>query len=66
MVHKVDGNPQLDTCDWSMYLNILKVVRNKTLKISIIDNFFLSVDGNETLYSYTTWEYMAKIEIKLL
>ena len=21
---KVDGNPQLDTCDWSMYSNILK------------------------------------------
>ena len=24
MVYKVDGNPQLDTCDWSMYSNILK------------------------------------------
>ena len=23
MVYKVDGNPQLDTCDWSMYSNIL-------------------------------------------
>ena len=26
MVYKVDGNPQLDTCDWSMYSNILKVM----------------------------------------
>ena len=26
MVYKVDGNPQLDTCDWSMYSNILKCV----------------------------------------
>ena len=25
MVYKVDGNPQLDTCDWSMYSNILKL-----------------------------------------
>ena len=24
MVYKVDGNPQFDTCDWSMYSNILK------------------------------------------
>ena len=24
MVYKVDGNPQLDSCDWSMYSNILK------------------------------------------
>ena len=23
MVYKVDGNPQLDSCDWSMYSNIL-------------------------------------------
>ena len=25
MVYKVDGNPQLDTCDWSMYSNILNL-----------------------------------------
>ena len=25
MVYKVDGNPQLDTCDWIMYSNILKL-----------------------------------------
>ena len=25
MVYKVDGNPQLDLCNWSMYSNILKV-----------------------------------------
>ena len=24
MIDKVDGNPQLDSCDWSMYSNILK------------------------------------------
>ena len=24
MVYKVEGNPQLDSCDWSMYSNILK------------------------------------------
>ena len=24
MVHKVDGNPQLDPRDWSMYKHILK------------------------------------------
>ena len=23
MVYKVDGNPQVDTCDWSVYSNIL-------------------------------------------
>ena len=23
MVYKVDGNPQLNTCDWSMFSNIL-------------------------------------------
>ena len=26
MVYKVDGDPQLDTCDWSMYWNILKIL----------------------------------------
>ena len=26
MVYKVDGNPQLDSRDWSMYSNILKMV----------------------------------------
>ena len=26
MVYKVDGNPQLDSRDWSMYSNILKVI----------------------------------------
>ena len=25
MAYKVDGNPQLDTCDWSMYSNILEL-----------------------------------------
>ena len=25
MVYKVDGNPHLDTYDWSMYTNILKL-----------------------------------------
>ena len=25
MVYKVDGNPQLDSSDWSMYSNILKL-----------------------------------------
>ena len=25
MVHKVDGNPQFDSRDWSMYSNILKL-----------------------------------------
>ena len=25
MIYKVDGNPQLDTCDSSMYSNILKL-----------------------------------------
>ena len=25
MVYEVDGNPQLDTCDWSMYSNIVKL-----------------------------------------
>ena len=24
MAYKVDGNPLLDSCDWSMYSNILK------------------------------------------
>ena len=28
MVYKVDGNPQLDICDWSMYSNILKLIHN--------------------------------------
>ena len=27
MVYKVDGNPQLDTCDWSMYSNILNPIQ---------------------------------------
>ena len=27
MVYKVDGNPQLDSPDWSMYSNILKCDR---------------------------------------
>ena len=26
MVYKVDWNPQLDICDWSMYSKILKLV----------------------------------------
>ena len=30
MIYKVDRNPQLDTCDWSMYLNILKYLCCKT------------------------------------
>ena len=36
MVYKVDGNPQLDTCDWSMYSNILKVSRVKAYQISCL------------------------------
>ena len=24
----MDRNPQLDTCDWSMYSNILKLIQN--------------------------------------
>ena len=26
MIYKVDGNLQLDSCDWSMYSNILNTV----------------------------------------
>ena len=26
MVYKVDGNPQLDSRDWSMYSNIFKIL----------------------------------------
>ena len=34
MVYKVDGNPQLDTCDWSMYSNILKsLIKTPTSQI---------------------------------
>ena len=29
MVYKVDGNPQIDSRDWSMYSNILKRLKNK-------------------------------------
>ena len=27
MVYKVDGNPQLDSSDWSMYSNILNPIQ---------------------------------------
>ena len=32
MVYKVDGNPQIDSGDWSMYSNILKIFLNPRLK----------------------------------
>ena len=34
MVYKVDGNPQLDSRDWSMYLNILNCQDNKKVSFS--------------------------------
>ena len=34
------------------------------MRTLIADNFFLPVDGNQTLYSHRTWEYMAKTEVK--
>ena len=37
MVHKVDGNPQLDTCGWSMYSNILKY-QYLSMKIKYLKN----------------------------
>ena len=30
MVYKVDGNPQLDSRDWSMYANILNLLKLQT------------------------------------
>ena len=27
--YEIDGNPQLDACDWSMFSNILKVKVNR-------------------------------------
>ena len=44
MVYKVDGNPQFDTCDWSMYSNILNKIFNQ-LGITV---------SNETLHRYIT------------
>ena len=39
MVHKVDGNPQLDSRDWSMYSNILKDTRiSRTEALEIPEN----------------------------
>ena len=46
MVYKVDGNPQLDTCDWSMYSNILKGLFNMYL---IYFTFIKSVAINKDL-----------------
>ena len=30
MIYKVDGDPQLDSRDWSMYSNILKLITKYT------------------------------------
>ena len=43
----------------------VKMVRNK--KFTNFDNwwlFLLPFDGNETLYSHRTWEYIAKMEVE--
>ena len=36
MVYKVDGNPQLDSRDWSMYSNILEARFSQLIKSPII------------------------------
>ena len=44
MVYKVDGNPQLDPRDWSMYSNILKVTPTsftKSARCHISAQFFV-------------------------
>ena len=42
-----------------------KVVRNKNLKIFIEKLFLLPFEGNETLYSYRIWKYIAKTEVEI-
>ena len=54
MVYRVDGNPQLDSLDWSMYLNILKKDSNKdgTTKWYVLIRFWItSQSSNEILIS---------------
>ena len=44
----------------------LRWSETKNVKIFIIDGFFaFKLDDNETLYSYRTWKYIAKTEVKM-
>ena len=45
----------------------VKVVRNKKLKILIIDDvlFVPPLDDNATLWNHKTWKYIAKTEVNI-
>ena len=56
MVYKVDGNPQLDSRDWSMYSNIFNRIEANTHGTILKANSHGAVCSNywEDLYVLTT------------
>ena len=51
MVYKVDGNPQLDSSDWSIYSNILKNALVYELKTLHTLNFVIKETKDRTVIS---------------
>ena len=43
----------------------LRWLETKKIENFDIDNFFMPLDGNITLYNCRTWEYIAKTEIEI-
>ena len=68
MVYKVDGNPQLDSRDWSMYSNILKVVNEETYRnicdITHLINIALFENLSSKIYFKQLWLKWAMTDLE--
>ena len=69
MVYKVDGNPQLDTCDWSMSSNILNrkefkksvgVYINHVQDFTLLTTNFSSVKRYKNSCKKNAWRLMKR------
>ena len=61
MAYKVDGNPQLDTCDWSVYSNIFECV---ILQISCLIKFSKLPHLDANLYIMTEIKSTARFHFE--
>ena len=67
---------QIWSCQMTKLFNLEKIILQTDFPFKVVRNdkcenfyyfitFFLPLDGNETLYSYRTWEYTAKTKAKI-
>ena len=61
MIYNVEGNPQLDSRDWSMYSNILKVVDNSLIIHKSAYHLFSLLISKRGFSSLQTRETFGKI-----